>query len=365
MLAWRMERQQLVSRRPREDLQAVVGTIGGLHAQVLSAAELAAWARVDGLRPGELEEELWERRSLVKLWAMRGTLHLLPAAEYGLWQAALNTYDHYLKGGWLRGFKITREELDLLLSTVREVLGGDGLTRDELAEAVAAASGSPALGEKLGDSWGAYLKPASFQGSTCFGPNRGRSVTFVSPGEWIEVEPGPLPDEAVAEVTRRYLRAYGPATAAEYSRWWGPRRPAQATRSFRALGEEVAEIDVEGEPHWALAGQVEEIASAVPQGAVRLLPAFDPYVIGSARDVAAILDPAHKGRVHRPQGWISPVLLVDGRIEGVWSYERGSGRLTVAIEPFRELGAAVRQEAEAEAERLAAFYGDELALEWV
>lgn len=359
-----MERQQLASRRPREDLQAVVGEIGGLHAQVLSAAELAAWARVEGLRPAELEDELWERRSLVKTWAMRGTLHLLPAAEYGLWQAALDTYDHYLKGGWLRGFSITREELDLLLATVREVLGGEGLTREELAEAVADASGSPALGEKLGDSWGAYLKPASFQGSLCFGPSRGRSVTFVSPREWIEAGPGPPGDEAVAEVTRRYLGAHGPATAAEYSRWWGPRRPAQATRSFRALGEEAVEVDIEGEPHWALAEQVEAIAKAAPRGAVRLLPAFDPYVIGAARDVPSILEPEHKGRVHRPQGWISPVLLVDGRIEGVWSYERGRGRLSVRVEPFGEVGDDIRRGAEAEAERLAMFHGDGLALEW-
>ena len=210
----------------------MVGAIGGLHAQVLSSAELAVWARVDGLRPGEVEEELWERRSLVKTWAMRGTLHLLPAQEYGLWQAALDTYDHYLKGAWLRGFKITREELDLLLETVREVLGEEGLTREELAEAVAAAANSPVLGEKLQDSWGAYLKPASFQGSLCFGPSRGRNVTFVSPAVWLG-EPAlrPGPEEALAEVTRRYLSAYGPATAAEYSRWWarGDRRKRRAT----------------------------------------------------------------------------------------------------------------------------------------
>ena len=359
-----MQRQHLVSRRPCDELLRVVGAVGGLQAQVASSAELAAWARVDGLRPGDLDVELWEHRNLVKTWAMRGTLHLLPASEYGLWQAALDTYDHYLKGAWLRGFKITAEERDLLLDTVREVLGGEPLTRDELAEAVAEASGSQAVGEKLADSWGAYLKPASFQGSLCFGPNRGRNVTFVSPATWIEAEPGPAPEEALAEVTRRYLGVYGPATAAEYSRWWGPRRPAQATRYFRALGEEAVEVDVEGEPHWALAADVGEIAGTAPAGAVRLLPAFDPYVVGSARDVAAILSSEYKARVHRPQGWISPVLLVDGRIEGVWSHERTRGQLAVTIEPFGEVAGTVRKGAAAEAERLAAFYGDELALEW-
>lgn len=359
-----MQRQHLVSRRPRDELLAVVGAVGGLQAQMASSAELAAWARVDGIRPGDLDVELWERRSLVKTWAMRGTLHLLPAAEYGLWQAALDTYDHYLKGAWLRGFKITAEERDLLLDTVREVLGGEALTRDELAEAVAEASGSRALGEKLGDSWGAYLKPASFRGSLCFGPNSGRHVTFVSPAAWIEAAAGPPPEEALAEVTRRYLGAYGPATAAEYSRWWGPRRPAQATRYFRALGDEAVEVDIEGEQHWALAAQVAEVAGTAASGAVRLLPAFDPYVIGSARDVPAVLSPEHKALVHRPQGWISPVLLVDGRIEGVWSHDRARGQLSVRIEPFGELPHGVRQGAEAEANRLAGFFGDELALEW-
>ncbi len=342
----------------------MVARIGGLHAQMLSAAELAARARLDGLRPGEIEAELWERRSLVKTWAMRGTLHLLPAFEYGLWQAALDTYDHYLKGGWLRGFDITREELDLLLDTVRDVLGVEGLTRDELADAVAEAAGSPALGEKLGDSWGAYLKPASFRGSICFGPGRGRNVTFVSPAAWLDARPGPAGEEALAEVTRRYLGAYGPATAAEYSRWWGPRRPAQATRYLRALGEEAVEVDVEGEPHWALAADIEAIAGAATGGVVRLLPAFDPYVIGSARDVPAILAPEHKARVHRPQGWISPVLVVDGRIEGIWSHERAGGRLAVRIEPFGGIPLEVREAAEGEAGRLAAFFGDEMSLEW-
>ena len=359
-----MERQHLASRRPRGELAAVVARIGGLHGQVLSSAELAAWARVEGLRPGDLESELWERRGLVKTWAMRGTLHLLPAAEYGLWQAALDTFDHYRKGAWLRGFKITHEELDLLLDAVRDVLGAEGLTRDELAAAVAEAAGSPALGEKLRDSWGAYLKPASFRGSLCFGPNRGRHVTFVSAAAWLGAEPGPAPEEALGEVTRRYLGAYGPATAAEYSRWWGPRRPAQATRYLRALGEEAIEVDVEGEPHWALATDVEAIATTTPGGTVRLLPAFDPYVIGSARDAPAILAPEHKASVHRPQGWISPVLLVDGRIEGVWSHERAGRRLAVRIEPFEDPPRTVREAAEAEAATLADFFGEDLSLEW-
>ena len=123
-------------------------------------------------------------------------------------------------------------------------------------------------------------------------------------------------------------------------------------------------MDLEGERHWALAGDVATIAQIKPARVARLLPAFDPYVVGSPRAEPAVLAAEHKARVHRPQGWISPVLVVDGRIEGVWSHERREGRLTVTIEPFEPLPDWVRAGATAEAERLAAFFGVELTLDW-
>jgi hypothetical protein len=132
----------------------VVARIGGLHAQVISSAELALHARVDGLEPDAVQRALWEERSLVKLWAMRGTLHLLPAHELGTWLGALGTYDHYLKPAWLRAFAITQEELERLIDAIGEALNGQPQTREELGAAVARLSRSPALEEKVRESWG-------------------------------------------------------------------------------------------------------------------------------------------------------------------------------------------------------------------
>ena len=78
---------------------------------------------------------------------MRATLHLLPASGHGLWQGALNTYDHYLKGAWLRGFKITHEEPQLLREEVPKMLGDAGKKRRELGDALARATRSPAIGQ--------------------------------------------------------------------------------------------------------------------------------------------------------------------------------------------------------------------------
>ncbi|MBW3591672.1 MAG: winged helix DNA-binding domain-containing protein, partial [Actinobacteria bacterium] len=98
--ASRLRRQYLDHRVPAGSIAQVVGDLCGLHAQLLSSAELALWARVQGLALGDLSDALWKSRILVRTWAMRGTLHVLPAADYALWQAGLGTYDHYLKNAW-------------------------------------------------------------------------------------------------------------------------------------------------------------------------------------------------------------------------------------------------------------------------
>jgi uncharacterized protein YcaQ len=365
-LAWRMRRHHLIERAAPEAMLDVVSRIGGLHAQVMSSAELTLHARVDGLEREAVAKALWEDRTLVKLWAMRGTLHLLPAAELDTWLGALGTYDHYLKKAWLKAFDITEEQLEELIDAIGVALDGRPLTREELGAAVARIAGEPGLADKVQGSWGPYLKPASFRGRLCFGPNDGQKVTFTRPDSWLGRELAlPEPDEALREVTRRHLGAFGPAAREDLARWWSV-QPARARRMLEALGEEAVEVDVDGTAGWMLREHAEEAAGEEPpKRVVRLLPGFDMWVIGAARDAAALLDPAEKKRVYRNQGWISPVLLVNGRMDGVWKHERKGKRLTVTIEPFGKLPKWARKETEAEAERLAGFLGGELEVGWV
>jgi uncharacterized protein YcaQ len=141
--------------------------------------------------------------------------------------------------------------------------------------------------------------------------------------------------------------------------------PAEAGRWLRALGDEVEEVEVDGTRGWMLAADVAEAAAAAPTGVVRLLPGFDPYVVGAPRGQDAVLAGNRRDRVYRAQGWLSPVLLVDGRIVGVWSHERRGGRLHVEVDAFARPHAALRTAVEAEVERLAAFLGGAAALRWL
>jgi hypothetical protein len=158
------------------------------------------------------------------------------------------------------------------------------------------------------------------------------------------------------EVTRRFLAAYAPTTTENLGLWSGFGR-ARAKKMLAALGDEAVELTIECESVWALAADVDEIASANPPDTARLLPAFDPWTVGTARYLPTQLDPALKARVYRPQGWISPVLLVNGRMAGVWKHERKGRRLVVELEPFGSLPRWARAQLDDEAERLAGFLG--------
>lgn len=363
VLAWRAARQGLAERLPGDDVVAVARRLAGLHAQVLSSAELTAWARLDAPRPDAVADALWERRALAKTWAMRGTLHAVAADDLALVTGALQTLrPRWLAPSWQRTFGVTAAEMERLLEALPAALDGPPLTREELAGAVAERAGAPHLAEVLGESWGAVLKPAAFLGLICFAPNDGQRVRFTRPDRWLDGALAAVePQAAALELTRRYLARYGPATRDDLARWLGA-PPAHAGRLLKALGDELGTVEVDGRASTMLAADVDELRAAEPSGVVRLLPAFDQLVVAAPRD---LLGEELRSRVYRPQGWLSPVLAVDGAMAGVWRHERRGGRVEVTVEPFAaRVPKAIRAGAEAEAERLAAFVGGALELRW-
>jgi hypothetical protein len=283
---------------------------------------------------------------------MRGTLHLLPRTELPLFFGALSTYTHFLKQAWLKYFGVTREELEEVIAALAQTLPGRVLTREELAAEVERRTGSSKYGTVLRQSWGVMLKPAAFRGQLCFAQSEGQRVRFTHPGA-VELLAGP---QALREMARRYLAAYGPATRQDFASWWGE-SAAQAGTLLDSLETVVVEVD--GTRAVLLERDARAAQGARASGAVRLLPAFDPYVIGAPRR-GGLFPVAHKPRIYRGQGWISATLVVDGRIEGVWRHERQGRKLTLVVEPFARPSAKVRSGVSAEAETLAAFLGCDL-----
>jgi hypothetical protein len=358
--AWRCARQHLDVTAPAGSAVAVTSELAGVQAQVASAAAIALAVRVEGLDASEHDALLWERRALVKTWAMRGTLHLLAADELGLWTAAQALLKpRHAAGTWLRAHGLTAEGAAAMVAGIGEALRGRRLTRAELAAAVAARVGEPELERKLGGAFGDLLKPAAFAGQLCFGPDDGRNVTFVHPEDWIGPLRAPPPEQVPRELARRYLAVHGPATREELARWFGTPSAAQAGRWIAALGEEAVAVAVNGRARWALERDVAPLQAAEPAGAARLLPAFDQLVVCAPRDEPGIVPAELRDAVYRPQGWFTPVVALDGRVVGTWRHELAGERAAITV-TVRE--PVPRAALEADAARVGAALGREAAL---
>lgn len=358
VVRWRLRRQLLVE--PAADALAVARRVCGLHAQVASCTELIAGIR--SATPPDLDTALWRDRSLVRTWAMRGTLHLLPADELDVWVGARTDYESRRRfpPSYEREHGVTGEQVHAITEAVGEVLGAEPLSRAELAAAITARLGDPALAAPLSTGWGAVLKPAASRGLLCSGPSTDGAVSFVNPAAWLGRPLRPIdPSAANREVLLRFLTANGPATAVDVARWWGD-QPAPARRWFRENADALTAVEVDGEAGFVVRAEDADELAAVPdspEGDVVLLPGFDPWVIAPRSHRERAVPPERTSEVSRTAGWISPVLVVDGAVAAVWEHERRDGELAVTIRPFSELPAAVREAVHAPAARYAALLG--------
>ena len=349
----RLARHHLLERAPKTKLDRVVGEICGVQAQVMSAAELQIVVRVD-CTVQDVRDALWKRKTLVKTWLMRGTLHLMRAADLPLFTAAMSTRWITVNKIWLKWVQLTEPELWTLVDAIGEAVDANPKTREELV-AIAAKGRSAHVQEMLRSGWGGMLKPAARNGRLCFGPSRGQNVTFVQPRQWLGTWSPVDPDAALVEVARRYVRAYGPANKNDFSYWWGNWTGVRSA-AWTGLQQELAPVSVEGQRAYLLAADLKRIPAAPKSPSVQLLPNFDPYLMGwASRD--HLFDPVHRSKVSRAAGWISPVLLVDGRVEAVWSYTLAKQRLLVVIKPFNSLSSKVVKLAGERAESIAAALG--------
>ena len=359
-LAWRM-RRHFLDPVTDEPVAAVVGRLCGVQSQVASYAELCVRVRRKSSKPGEVARALSEGR-LIKTWAMRGTLHLLTPEDAGAFLSLIAAGRSWERPSWERYFGVTPKQIDALRGVVREALDGTVLTREGLIAAVTARRGYGHLGDALRSGWGTLLKPLAWQGDLCFGPNQGNRVTFTTPeaasSRWAGV---PEADDAAPIAIASYLGAYGPADADAFGMWIGSGRIGKRRLRawFDALGPRVAEVDVGGERALVLAEDLEDLRSTKPTRAVRLLPGFDQFVMGPGTDDGHVVPARRRRAVSKQSGWIAPVVLAGGVVQGTWAV--AGDRIVVAW--FKEAGPVPRTPLLAEVKRLSTIVGRALQLE--
>ena len=161
-------------------------------------------------------------------------------------------------------------------------------------------------------------------------------------------------------LTRRYLRSFGPATAADLARWSGlSLRLARA--GFDALAAELTPLSAAGQPAFLLNEHLQWL-DAPAQHSLHLLPAFDSLLLSHV-DRTLILPQQHSHNIHPGGGIIRPALLLDGVTRGRWQLKRSRRALTISITPFETLPPARLPELEAEVADIGRFLGQAAALQ--
>jgi winged helix DNA-binding protein len=338
---------QHLHRPHRRSAADLVGHLTGVQAQVFTAAGLALRARTEGLTRAAVARARLRDRSIVLTWAMRGTLHLISAEDYGwlhplvIERGIANAYRRLGQLGVLEG------QPERAVALISRMLDREGpLVRSEIAERLAR-QGIVTEGQAIAH----LMWLAGARGVVCYGPDRGNEQCFVLVSDWIG-EPKPREREtALVELAVRYLRAHGPAEPADLASWSGIGL-GDAKRAWQLVEGRIAAYETSRGQLWTLRGQTEE----APRGLVRLLPAFDEYLLGW-KDRAFLAPPEQWRKINRGGGWLHPVVLSDGRAVATWSSERAAGALRIRIAPFSANASMSRRAVAAEARVIGSFLG--------
>ena len=198
--------------------------------------------------------------------------------------------------------------------------------------------------------WRQLTSTAAHRGVLCFGPNRGRNVTYTNPHRWL---PGFQPDDGDAA-----LRTSSRATCTPTARPRPSTSPdgsasrLRAVELFDELAGELEPVELDGEPAW-VAGDT--ATPPQPHRGVRLLPYFDAFVVaGQPRERLYPGPAATRGLTPAGQAGNYPVLLVDGVVGGVWHQRRSGRKLAITVEPLRALTATHRRQLDDEVDLVGA-----------
>ncbi len=355
--SFRLSRHHLSLKADKRELATVVSDVCGIQAQVLSAAELALRARVEGVEQSDVRNALWGSRTILKTWCMRGTLHLLASTDLPLYVGALKSKLEETERWLQKDVHVSSQETAQISAAIGEVLAKKALSREELSREVAARLDlRPRTRKALLSAWGILLRPAAFQGGLAFGENIGSKVTFVNPAVRVRPWREPPVNEAKLELFRRFLRAFGPAKIADFGRWWG--NLSRDDRSVLAsISDELEEVEFGGFKGLMLKRDAEEAGGLEPSRGVHLLPSFDCYAMHYSPRGTFVPETLRERIFSKEAGWVFPCVVINGQAAGIWSLRKKALRSEIDIETFRVFSSKEKVELEAETTEIGRFYG--------
>jgi hypothetical protein len=362
LVGLRLASHRLVSPPSNKRVAEAVQWSGAVQAQEYTHAKWAVGSRFElapaltGVTGATIEQAL-AKRTVVRTWALRGTLHLVAAADVR-WLLALAAPALLTRtAAGYRDVNLDAAAFRKILPAIQQCLeGGRRLTRAELFEE---------LGRRRidteGHRGGLIMYRAAQVGLICLGLPSGKQATYTLLDEWLPQPATPKErtrEEGLKLLAQRYFASHGPATLPDFT-WWSGLSAGEARAALEMAMPGLSEALYAGNTVWWSKRTSAQTAPSGSTPMVHLLAGFDEYLLGYT-DRTPIIDKAQAGKVMTPNGLFRPALLIDGRVAGTWQAQTKKDALTLGVTPFapsavssRKLNAALQ----AQAQRYAAFNG--------
>jgi len=330
-------RAQLLQGPVPRGVDEIVSHLLAVQAQDLHSARLALRARSSGLTARGVDRALTVDRSLVVAWLGRGTLHLVHRDDYP-WLLALTAPARGASNRRrLRQEGVSENQAERAVSVIQAALAEEGpLTRPELAARMAAHE-IPTAGQATPH----LLMLSTLRGVSVLGPMKDGVQAFVLTENWLGPRSNsPSSDDRPAmlqQLAHRYLRGHAPAEAADLAAWSGLGL-RDARSAFERVGTGVA------------------IDSELSTSSVRLLPSYDPYLLGW-KDRSFMVTDVHKRDLHPGGGVLRATVIADGEAIGTWRHRRDGDGIKIDVDAFAPLTTDVEEHVQREALDVARFEG--------
>lgn len=356
-----MKAQCLAGNSIKNEIDLICRNSGGIQAQVISSGIHSLWVRHQKLNNKNILKEINNKRSIVKTYAMRGTIHLIPSTDYSIYIQSLK--ENRLKSSYqtLAQFGIGGKEIDRYNNLVLEALDNTSMTKKELWNKI-----KPALNKKFlswrDQIWNVF-KHSMEAGIICYGEMNGGEVKLVRTDQWLpnlrEIGKG----NAQKELMRIFLAAFGPAGPRDFARWSGL-NVGEATGIIDEIKDELAEIQWGNDQRgFLLKSRIEDFQKEITKDYCNLLPNFDTYLLGH-KDKTQYVDPGKIKKVYRQAGWISPVILFNGTVIGTWNLEKKGSYQVMRMQKFEKFNPQIKGFVKKEALKLSRFLGEEIKVRY-
>lgn len=296
----------------------LVAGMGALQAQDYAGAKWSIGLRIPGITDKNVEKAL-KNKSIVRTWALRGTLHFLSSSDLHWILDILSPRIFSRNNRRYKQLNLDDETLSKSNAILSNTLSdGNQLTRTELLDIIEQ-EGISTEGQRA-----AYiLQRASLDGLICQSVMKRNKPTYISTKGFTKSKMGIK--DGLEELARRYFNSHGPATLKDFV-WWSGLLVKDARTGLDAIKSQLKQEIINGQTYW-----LSSLSNKRPDSpTVNILPGFDEYLLSYRDRSASINGQELKDQLTPANGMFSSTIVIDGRVEGTWKRKFNKNEVLVS-----------------------------------